>query len=95
MMLSHRQAAVFTARRLELCDVVDGTLFYLRPDSCVHSYLSPLPYEVCAFILIFSWLWDLLYMLYLRIFMFLLESSAVRYASAVRVRLDSRVRSAV
>ena len=54
MTLSHRQAAVFTARRLELCDVVDGTLFYLRPDSRVHSYLSPLPYEVCAFILVFS-----------------------------------------
>ena len=46
MTLSHRQAAVFTARRLELCEVVDGTLFYLRPDSRVHSYLSPLPYEV-------------------------------------------------
>ena len=45
-MMTHRQAAVFTARRLELCDVVESTLVYLRPDSRVHSYLSPLPYQV-------------------------------------------------
>ena len=46
MMMTHRQAAVFTARRLELCDVVESTLVYLRPDSRVHSYLSSLPYQV-------------------------------------------------
>ena len=49
MMLTHRQAALFSARRLELCDVVESTLVYLRPDSRVHSYLSPLPYQVKVF----------------------------------------------
>ena len=46
MTLPHRKAAVFTARRLELLEVVQSTLTYLHPDSRVHSFLSPLPYQV-------------------------------------------------
>ena len=46
MVLPHRKAAVFTARRFELLDVVQSTLTYLHPDSRVHSFLSPLPYQV-------------------------------------------------
>ena len=46
MVLTHRRAALLSARRIELCDLVDRTLFYLHPDTRVHSFLSPLPYEV-------------------------------------------------
>ena len=46
MMLPHRKAAVFTARRRELLEVVQTTLVYLHPDSRVHSFLSPLSYQV-------------------------------------------------
>ena len=46
MVMTHRKAAVFTARRIELCEIVQSTLVYLHPDSRVHSYLSPLPYQV-------------------------------------------------
>ena len=46
MVMTHRKAAVFTARRIELCEIVQSTLLYLHPDSRVHSYLSPLPYQV-------------------------------------------------
>ena len=49
MTLSHCKAAVFTARRYELFEVVDSTLTYLHPDSRVHSFLSPLPYQVFCF----------------------------------------------
>ena len=49
MTLSHRRAAVFTARRYELFEVVSSTLTYLHPDSRVHSFLSPLPYQVLLF----------------------------------------------
>ena len=49
MTLSHHQAALFTARRLELCDLVQDTLLYLHPDSRVHSHLSPLAYQVICF----------------------------------------------
>ena len=46
MVLTHRRAALLSAQRIELCDLVDRTLFYLHPDTRVHSFLSPLPYEV-------------------------------------------------
>ena len=46
MTITHRKAAVFTARRFELLEVVNSTLTYLHPDSRVHSFLSPLPYQV-------------------------------------------------
>ena len=46
MTITHNKAAVFTARRYELFEVVDSTLTYLHPDSRVHSFLSPLPYQV-------------------------------------------------
>ena len=46
MTITHRKAAVFTARRYELFEVVDSTLTYLHPDSRVHSFLSPMPYQV-------------------------------------------------
>ena len=46
MTITHRKSAVFTARRNELFEVVDSTLTYLHPDSRVHSFLSPLPYQV-------------------------------------------------
>ena len=48
LVLTHRQAAVFTARRFELFDIVQSTLTYMHPDSRVHSFLSPLPYQVCS-----------------------------------------------
>ena len=50
MTMSHRKAAVFTARRYELFEVVNSTLTYLHPDSRVHSFLSPLPYQVIDFL---------------------------------------------
>ena len=56
MTMTHRRAAVFTARRIELCEIVQTTLSYLHPDSRVHSYLSPLPYQVkvvCNFVMLF------------------------------------------
>ena len=56
MTMTHRRAAVFTARRIELCEIVQTTLSYLHPDSRVHSYLSPLPYQVkvvCNFVISF------------------------------------------
>ena len=46
MTLPHCKAAVFTARRFELLEVVQSTLVYLHPNSRVHSFLSPLPYQV-------------------------------------------------
>ena len=46
MTITHSKAAVFTARRFELLEVVSSTLTYLHPDSRVHSFLSPLPYQV-------------------------------------------------
>ena len=49
LVLTHRQAAVFTARRFELFDVVQSTLTYMHPDSRVHSFLSPLPYQVYVY----------------------------------------------
>ena len=55
MTMTHRRAAVFTARRIELCEIVQTTLSYLHPDSRVHSYLSPLPYQVkvvCNFVML-------------------------------------------
>ena len=52
LVLSHRKAAVFTARRFELLELVHTTLSYLHPDSRVHSFLSPLPYQVNCFPLI-------------------------------------------
>ena len=48
LVLTHRQAAVFTAWRFELFDIVQSTLTYMHPDSRVHSFLSPLPYQVCS-----------------------------------------------
>ena len=53
MTLPHRKAAVFTARHLELLEVVQLTLLYLHPDLHVHSFLSPLPYQVSNY---FWWL---------------------------------------
>ena len=56
MVLTHRRAALLSARRIELCDLVDRTLFYLHPDTRVHSFLSPLPYEVNDSILLFCFI---------------------------------------
>ena len=48
IVISHFQVAIFTARCVEIADVVQATLFYMNPDAPipVHSPYSALPYEV-------------------------------------------------
>ena len=48
IVISHFQVAIYTARRDEMVDVVQATLFYMNPDAPipVHSPYSALPYEV-------------------------------------------------
>ena len=47
-MITHFQAAIYTARRDEMVDAVQATLFYMNPDAPipVHSPYSALPYQV-------------------------------------------------
>lgn len=96
MTLSHHQAALFTARRLELCDLVQDTLLYLHPDSRVHSHLSPLAYQV-----IFSSRGFVYMLVCLPVYVCLcldlnfLAMPCVRYASSIGVRPCARDRSAV
>ena len=64
IVISHFQVAIYTARRDEMVDVVQATLFYMNPDGPipVHSPYSALPYQVSflfqflCLILIFSFL---------------------------------------
>lgn len=44
--MSHQEAAIFTARRLEMCEIVELTLLYLRDRPRVHSDVSDLPFLV-------------------------------------------------
>ena len=44
--ISHYAAAVFTARRNEMCEIVEMTLFYILDCPQVHSPLSGLPFMV-------------------------------------------------
>ena len=44
--MSHYDAAIFTARRLEMCEIVEMTLFYFLDRPQVHLALSGLPFMV-------------------------------------------------
>ena len=44
--MSHYDAAIFTARCLEMCEIVEMTLFYFIDRPQVHSALSGLPFMV-------------------------------------------------
>ena len=44
--MSHYDAAIYTARRLEMCEIVEMTLFYFVDRPQVHSPLSGLPFMV-------------------------------------------------
>ena len=48
IVITHFQVAIYTARRDEMVDVVQATLFYMNPDAPipVHSPYSVLPYQV-------------------------------------------------
>ena len=45
-LMSHYDAALYTARRLEMCEIVEMTLFYFIDRPQVHSALSGLPFMV-------------------------------------------------
>ena len=45
-LMSHYDAALYTARRLEMCEIVEMTLFYFVDRPQVHSPLSGLPFMV-------------------------------------------------
>ena len=51
-MISHYQVALYSARRDEMVEAVQSTLFYMNPDAPipVHSTYAALPYEVCTFL---------------------------------------------
>ena len=55
IVITHFQAAIYTARRDEMVDVVQATLFYMNPDAPipVHSAYSALPYQVRNIIVVF------------------------------------------
>ena len=44
--MSHYDAALYTARRLEMCEIVEMMLFYFLDRPQVHSPLSGLPFMV-------------------------------------------------
>ena len=48
IIIPHFQVAIYSARRDEMVDIVQATLFYMNPDAPipVHSPYSALPYEV-------------------------------------------------
>ena len=45
-LMSHYDAALYTARQLEMCEIVEMTLFYFVDRPQVHSPLSGLPFMV-------------------------------------------------
>ena len=47
--MSHYNAALYTARRLEMCEIVEMTLFYFLDRPQVHSPLSGLPFMVSGY----------------------------------------------
>ena len=48
--MSHYDAALYTARRLEMCEIVEMTLFYFIDRPQVHSALSGLPFMVSTLV---------------------------------------------
>ena len=44
--LTHLDAAVYSARRMEMLEIVEKSLYYLIDRPVVHSELSGLPYMV-------------------------------------------------
>ena len=48
IIISHYQVALYSARRDEMVETVQATLFYMNPDAPipVHSTYAALPYEV-------------------------------------------------
>ena len=49
--MTHYEAAIYTARRLEMCEIVEQTLFYFLDRPMVHSPLSELPFMVSVLII--------------------------------------------
>ena len=49
--MTHYEAAIYTARRLEMCEIVEQTLFYFLDRPMVHSPLSGLPFMVSVLII--------------------------------------------
>ena len=49
--MTHYEAAIYTARRLEMCEIVEQTLFYFLDRPMVHSPLSELPFMVSFLII--------------------------------------------
>ena len=50
--MSHQEAALFTARRMEMCEIVESTLLYLQDRPVVHSEVSALPFLVSMFLVL-------------------------------------------
>ena len=52
IVISHYQVALYSARRYEMVETVQATLFYMNPDAPipVHSPYSALPYEVRTYL---------------------------------------------
>ena len=53
-LMSHYDAALYTARRLEMCEIVEMTLFYFIDRPQVHSALSGLPFMVSTLMSLWS-----------------------------------------
>ena len=49
--MSHYDAAIYTARRLEMCEIVEMTLFYFIDRPQVHLALSGLPFMVSTLVI--------------------------------------------
>ena len=56
IMISHYQVALYSARRDEMVEAVQSTLFYMNTEAPipVHSTYAALPYEVRTFLQIYS-----------------------------------------
>ena len=46
LIITHQQAALYTARRQEMIEVLETSFFYLITHPEVHSPLSDLPFQV-------------------------------------------------
>ena len=65
-LMSHYDAALYTARRLEMCEIVEMTLFYFIDRPQVHSPLSGLPFMVIT--LTSLWVHESYVSLYVQVF---------------------------
>ena len=56
IVISHYQVALYSARRDEMVEAVQSTLFYMNTEAPipVHSTYAALPYEVHTFLQIYS-----------------------------------------